>query len=174
MLKLHLCLLCVFGYIMLLCNASSSAQYLYQLFYKAMDEDGSYDAIVDYGYYNFFYPSKNYYYYTYMYGQSGGTNVYLYVRHKWYCPVNYYDTYCTRYCIYTDNSNGHYSCDSEGYPVCLNGWTGTSTYCKTGIQPQSVYCICITSGVDFYFSTAICRNGCSENTGFCTTPNTCR
>ena len=59
-------------------------QYYYQLYFKAMDEDGTYDAIVDYSYYNFYYPSKNYNYYTYMYGRSGGTNVYLYVRHKWY------------------------------------------------------------------------------------------
>ena len=98
------------------------------------DEDGTYDALVDYSYSNFYYPTKNYNHYNYMYGRSGGTNVYLYVRHKWYCPSNYYDTYCTRYCVYTDDSTGHYTCDGNGYPICLNGWTGTSTYCVTGQQ----------------------------------------
>ena len=111
----------------------SSLQYYYQLFFKAWDEDGTYDATVDYGYYNYGYTSKNYNYYAYIYGRGGGTNVYLYVSHKWYCPANYYAYYCTRYCIYTDDDNGHYSCDTDGYPVCLDGWTGTSTYCKTGL-----------------------------------------
>ena len=97
-----------------------------------MDEDGSYDPIVDYSYADFSNPSKDTYYYNYIYGRSGGTNVYLYVRHKWYCPVNYYGTYCSKYCIYTDDANGHYSCDDEGNPVCLDGWTGTSTFCTTG------------------------------------------
>lgn len=107
-------------------------QYYYQLFYLARDEDGSYDEIVDYSYYNYYYPSKDSYYTTYMYGRNGGSNIYLYVRHKWYCPANYYEYYCTKYCIYTDDSTGHYSCDSNGNPVCLDGWTGASTYCTTG------------------------------------------
>ena len=110
----------------------SLSQYYFQLFWKAMDEDGSFDPIVDYDYYNHYYPSKNSNYYRYMYGNYGGTNVYLYIRYKWYCPTNYYQYYCNRYCVYTNNANGHYSCDSNGYPVCLTGWTGTSTYCVTG------------------------------------------
>ena len=96
-----------------------------------MDEDGFYDAVVDYSYYNHYYPSKNSYYYRYMYGRYGGSNVYLYMRYRWYCPTNFYQYYCNRYCVYTDSSIGHYSCDYNGYPVCLPGWTGTSTYCVT-------------------------------------------
>ena len=113
-------------------NKRYFVQYHYQLFFKAIDKDGTYDAVVDYSYSNFYYPSKNYNYYTYMYGRGAGSAVYLFLRHKWYCPASYYETYCTKYCVLTDSLSGHYSCDSNGNPVCLDGWTGASTYCTTG------------------------------------------
>ena len=42
------------------------------------------------------------------------------------CSVNYYGTDCSTYCVPTDNSQGHYICNSNGGKVCLSGWTNIS------------------------------------------------
>lgn len=111
----------------------------YQILWIAYDEDGTYDPIIDYSYYNYYSRAKNSYWYTNMYGYSGGSYTRMYLRHKWYCPDNYYETYCTKYCADTDDVTGHYTCDDNGDPVCLDGWTGASTFCKTGKAISTIY-----------------------------------
>ena len=47
------------------------------------------------------------------------------------CAPNYYPQgVCTNLCIPRDNSLGHFSCSIDG-PVCLPGYTDTSTNCVT-------------------------------------------
>ena len=48
------------------------------------------------------------------------------------CDSNYYGSDCATYCIATDNSNGHYTCGTNGAKVCLSGWTNPSSSCTTG------------------------------------------
>ena len=60
------------------------------------------------------------------------------------CAPNYYPQgVCTNLCIPRDNSLGHFSCSIDG-PVCLPGYTGTSTNCVTCIgnrkEPDCTEC----------------------------------
>ncbi len=38
------------------------------------------------------------------------------------CSQNYYGPDCSRFCIETNDSSGHYSCDNEGNIVCNDGY----------------------------------------------------
>ena len=42
------------------------------------------------------------------------------------CNTNFYGSNCATFCVATDNSQGHYTCDSNGGRVCLSGWTNTN------------------------------------------------
>ena len=55
------------------------------------------------------------------------------------CDSNYYGSDCATYCIATDNSNGHYTCGTNGEKVCLSGWSNPSSNCTTG----TVYIRCL-------------------------------
>ncbi len=49
------------------------------------------------------------------------------------CAVNQYGPQCSVECTPMDNSQGHYSCDSEGNIVCLPGFTGIEVNCTIGM-----------------------------------------
>ena len=50
------------------------------------------------------------------------------------CLADYYGRNCSKYCRYTNSSEGHYYCDNYGNKRCLEGWTNPLTNCKTGTQ----------------------------------------
>ena len=49
------------------------------------------------------------------------------------CAIYQYGPQCSVECTPMDNSQGHYSCDSEGNVVCLQGFTGVEVNCTIGI-----------------------------------------
>ena len=61
-------------------------------------------------------------------------NVVLTARFKVNCNANYYGSDCTTYCVATDNSNGHYTCDANGGKQCKAGYQNPSTNCITREQ----------------------------------------
>ena len=52
-------------------------------------------------------------------------------RFRVYCNTNYYGSNCATYCAPTDNSQGHYTCASNGNKVCNSGWTNVNNNCLT-------------------------------------------
>ena len=63
--------------------------------------------------------------YSGMYGNS------ISLQFRVTCAETYYGTDCTTKCVPTDNTDGHYSCNSDGTKACLPGWSGASTNCLT-------------------------------------------
>ena len=54
------------------------------------------------------------------------------IQYKFVCDANYYNTYCTKYCLAQNNNNGRYSCDpTTGAEVCNTGFTGAN--CDIGM-----------------------------------------
>ena len=51
------------------------------------------------------------------------------------CETNFYGANCASYCINTNSSSGHYTCDSDGTKTCLPGWSSPSTNCLTRKLP---------------------------------------
>ena len=45
------------------------------------------------------------------------------------CTSNFYGSDCATYCVPRDNSEGHYSCGSDGERICLSGWSDPSENC---------------------------------------------
>uniref|UniRef100_A0A8B9JWS5 Delta-like protein n=2 Tax=Astyanax mexicanus TaxID=7994 RepID=A0A8B9JWS5_ASTMX len=66
------------------------------------------------------------------------------------CDEHYYGDSCSDYCRPRDDTFGHYTCDSTGNRVCLEGWKGE------------------------YCTDPICSSGCSEEHGYCETPGECK
>ena len=64
-------------------------------------------------------------------------NIQMTVSYKVICQPNYYGSLCTVFCTGRDDNTGHYGCDSEGQPVCLQGWTDIATNCLTRKKFQS-------------------------------------
>ena len=62
------------------------------------------------------------------------SNVRMDVSYRAICKQNYYGSVCTVFCRGRDDSTGHYECDSQGQPVCLQGWTNTENNCLTRKQ----------------------------------------
>ena len=52
------------------------------------------------------------------------------------CESDYYGSDCTVRCTSRDDAMGHYSCDSNGNRVCLDGYSGVD--CLTGKYESSV------------------------------------
>ena len=48
-----------------------------------------------------------------------------------HCDDNFYDRNCSRHCVHTDNSSGHYACGLNGEQVCLSGWSNPGGNCLT-------------------------------------------
>ena len=64
--------------------------------------------------------------YTGLYG-----NVQMVVSYRAICQPNYYGSLCTVFCMGRNDSTGRYECDSQGRPMCLQGWTDVATNCLT-------------------------------------------
>ena len=48
------------------------------------------------------------------------------------CDSNFYGSDCATYCVPTDSTQGHYSCDSStGEKICKSGWTDSDNDCLT-------------------------------------------
>ena len=58
-------------------------------------------------------------------------------RFRVFCHQNYYGSNCLTLCVATNNSQGHYTCNSNGQKVCLSGWTnvGNADNCLTRKEP---------------------------------------
>ena len=65
-------------------------------------------------------------------------NVQMTVSYKAVCQTNYYGSLCTVFCRGRNDTTGRYECDSEGQPVCLEGWTNIATNCLT--RKKSIFC----------------------------------
>ena len=48
-----------------------------------------------------------------------------------YCAENYFGSQCSVFCEPMDGKRGHYTCDSQGNIVCLEGYLGKETNCTT-------------------------------------------
>ncbi len=55
------------------------------------------------------------------------------------CAENYYGLDCSRLCVDTDSDLGHYTCDSQGFIVCSEGYRNTFTNC-TECKPAEGCC----------------------------------
>ena len=69
-------------------------------------------------------------------GYYGSGNITLKFRVN--CGENFYGSQCNIFCEPTDNSTGHYTCNSNGGKVCLDGWTDASSDCTTGKRDATV------------------------------------
>ena len=49
------------------------------------------------------------------------------------CTANFYGSNCATHCVPRDDSQGHYSCGSNGERICLSGWSEPVSDCTTGI-----------------------------------------
>ncbi|XP_028321411.1 protein jagged-1b isoform X2 [Gouania willdenowi] len=71
-------------------------------------------------------------------------------RLRFRCDFNYYGPFCNKFCRARDEFFGHFNCDSSGYKICMDGWTG----------PECI--------------EAVCRQGCHHVHGSCTVPGECK
>ena len=103
-----------------------------QFFVEVHDNDGlTSDDLVDQVYVDIsLSPSDSFTSYQYYAGIHGNSRIELRFRVR--CEANYYGTDCAHYCVLTDDHSGHYSCDSNGYKVCLSGWTNPGQSCTQG------------------------------------------
>ena len=54
------------------------------------------------------------------------------IRVRLFCQQNYYASDCNVYCVQqNDNTNGHYTCGSDGAKICNNGYSNPSGNCLT-------------------------------------------
>ena len=49
------------------------------------------------------------------------------------CAANFYGSDCATRCVPRDDSQGHYTCRSNGERICLSGWSEPASDCTTGI-----------------------------------------
>ncbi|XP_071962629.1 uncharacterized protein [Antedon mediterranea] len=126
----------------------------------------------------------------------------LHFSYRVVCNNNRYGPQCATECTPRDNYFSHYTCDSEGNKVCLDGWTGPN--CITPVCDECVhgYCTapnqcecqagwkgeqcdeCIThpscdNGFCYTAFQCICKTGwrgvfCNFDATFCTENNPCR
>ena len=59
-----------------------------------------------------------------------GKNAQLIYRIRVQCSEHYYNATCTKFCRPRDDLFGHYTCNSNGDKVCIDGWKGSD--CETG------------------------------------------
>ena len=65
---------------------------------------------------------------------EGGSNVIsLSYATRIECATNYYQSDCSVYCIPTNYTTGHYTCDTNGNKICLPGYFNTSNNCLDGM-----------------------------------------
>lgn len=60
---------------------------------------------------------------------SGTTATFVY-KIRLVCENHYFNTTCTKFCMARNDKFGHYTCDSNGDKICMDGWMGTN--CEMG------------------------------------------
>ena len=110
-----------------LCSVEQGAAQLYVEVYDI--DDGSDDHVDDIYVEINLDPNTQFTTATNFYGNNGNSRISLSFRVT--CTANYYGTDCATYCVPTDDSSGHYTCDQRsGARICLNGWSGSD--CNIG------------------------------------------
>ena len=72
-----------------------------------------------------FYPQQSYT------GYYGHAEIVLSFRVQ--CTGDFYGPNCATYCVPTDDSSGHYTCDvTDGSKICLSGWKNPENNCLDG------------------------------------------
>ena len=70
------------------------------------------------------------------------------------CDKNYYNSTCTVLCKPRNDQFGHYTCNSKGQKVCLEGWSGET--CDKPLCPEGcVHGMCKSPGK--IFGNARCK-----------------
>ncbi|XP_065843967.1 fibropellin-3-like isoform X2 [Oscarella lobularis] len=64
---------------------------------------------------------------------SSLTHLILVLEWKVQCLPNYFDN-CSNYCVPTNDSSGHYTCDSLGHKLCQSGYEDPNTNCTKQID----------------------------------------
>lgn len=59
------------------------------------------------------------------------SNVRMEASYRAVCQTNYHGPTCMVYCRGRNDSLGRFECDSDGQPVCLQGWTDPNNQCLT-------------------------------------------
>lgn len=104
----------------------------FQLYVQVWDEDGRYDDKVNDIYIqNYLTVSSSWTRQYTFYGNSNRYTVWIRMSFRVRCNSNYYGSNCATYCVPTDNSNGHYTCGSNGQKICRSGWSNPSGNCRT-------------------------------------------
>ena len=63
-------------------------------------------------------------------GDDGRANITLSFQVE--CATDFYGLDCATFCQYTDNENGHYSCNGDGTKMCLTGYQNPQSDCTEG------------------------------------------
>ncbi len=67
--------------------------------------------------------------------RTTGTNTFINLSISLRCAKDSYGPEC-RQCVAEDSDEGHYTCDSEGFIVCREGYRNTSTNCTQCVPAQ--------------------------------------
>lgn len=107
----------------------------FQFYVRIDDKDKGADDLVDRVAFNVYHPANDAW--SPKISKEGVYNqVVLKARFKINCDANFYGTDCFTYCVATDNSRGHYTCDSNGGKKCKAGYQNPSTNCITRERPN--------------------------------------
>lgn len=92
------------------------------------------------------------------------------------CDPNFYGSNCSIACVPRNDSQGHYTCNSNGQKVCNAGWIDPFYSCTTRkLQTliNSLLCVLLCKCCfPWCICAAVCDAPCVQGT--CTGPNICR
>lgn len=77
------------------------------------------------------------------------------------CVDDFYGSDCGTFCAARDDALGHFTCDSSGDLICLDGFTDPSTNCTECVLSEGCCeCICLYEFSHIYTSSSISTNKC--------------
>lgn len=84
---------------------------------------------------------------TWTQGVQQETSTRLEYEYRMVCSAHYYGKDCDTLCRPRDDQFGHYTCDSNGNKICLDGWqkdpnNEEGDYCTKG-KPETFFTICL-------------------------------
>jgi len=94
---------------------------------------------------------------TWTHGVHQETHTRLEYEYRMVCSSHYYGKDCDTLCRPRDDQFGHYTCDSNGDKICLDGWQ------KDSNNAEGDYC-----------TKAVCSPGCHNEHGYCVLPDQCK